>query len=74
MTNSGVLLRGLGWDGRRCGTAENLVKFSEDLREFGGGGGRGHASKSWKEAIGLVDGDKLCQAGRGKRIDGGHDT
>ena len=52
-------MRGLGWDGRRCGTVENLVKFSEDLGGFGGGDGRGRDSKSWKKAIGLVNVDVL---------------
>ena len=60
MTNLGVLLRGLGWDGRRCGTAENLVKFSEDLGGFDGGSMGVRDDKSWKEAIGFVGLRKLC--------------
>ena len=59
MTNLGVLLRGLGWDERRCGTVKNLVKFSGDLGGVGGGDGRGRDSKSWKKAIGLVNVDVL---------------
>ena len=59
MINVGVLLRGLGWDGRRCRTVKNLVKFSEDLGEFDGGDGRGSGSKSWKEAISLVGGHEF---------------
>ena len=55
----GIHLRGLGWDGRRCGTVKNLVKFSEDLGGVGGGDGRGRDSKSWKKAIGLVNVDVL---------------
>ena len=51
MTKLGVLLRGLGWDGRRCGTAENLVKFSEDLGGFDDGSRRVRDGKRWKEAI-----------------------
>ena len=31
MNNVGIYLRGIGWDGRRCGTIENLAKFSENL-------------------------------------------
>ena len=54
MTNLGFFLRGLGWDKRRCGTVENLVKFSEDLGEFDSRDGRGRGSKSWEETIGLV--------------------
>ena len=59
MTNLGVLLRGLGWDGRRCGTAENLVKFSEDLGGFDGGSRWVRDGKSWREAIDLVGLRKL---------------
>ena len=50
MTNVGIHLRGLGWDGRRCGTVENLVKFSKDL----GGFESESDGKSWTETIGLV--------------------
>ena len=53
-------MRGLGWDRRRCGTVENLVKFSEDLGGFGGGDGRRRDSKSWKKAFDLVRGEALC--------------
>ena len=59
MNNLGVLFRELGWDGRRCGTVENLVKFSKNLGGVGGGDGRGHDLKSWKEATGLIDLDEL---------------
>ena len=60
MTDTGIHLGGLGWDGRRCGTVENLVKFSEDLGGFGGGDGRGRDSKSWNNAFGVVSGEALC--------------
>ena len=59
MNNVGIHLRGLGWDGRRCGTVENLVKFSEDLGGFGGGDGRGRDSKSWSNAVDVESGEAL---------------
>ena len=68
MTNLGVLLRGLGWDGCRCGIAENLVKFSEDLGGFDGGSSRVRSGKSWKEAIGLVGSHNFRYVGWRKRV------
>ena len=60
MTNVGIHLRGLGWDGRRCGTVKNSVKFFEDLGKFDGGG-RGR--KRWVETIGLVGVHELRELG-----------
>ena len=59
MTNLRMVLRGLGWDGHRCGTAEDLVKFSEDLGGFDGGSKGGRVDKIWKEAFNFVDTHKL---------------
>ena len=64
MTNLRMVLRGLGWDGHRRGTAKNLVKFSEDLGGFDGGSRGKCDGKSWKEAIDFVDSHKLRQVGR----------
>ena len=43
---SGIHLRGIGWDGRRCVTVKNLVKFSEIEGRLGSHGRMGEAIKN----------------------------
>ena len=54
MTTTGIHLSELGWDGRRCRSVKNLVKFSKIFVGLDAWGDGGREPNNLKEVISMI--------------------